>query len=74
MCARCHIQAIRLVLVLAGSTVSEGALNMADKDNAPPRAALMVWHRAWPLAGLAIALLANAAWIGLLTYGLVKLL
>jgi hypothetical protein len=46
----------------------EGALNMADKDNAPPRAALMVWHRAWPLAGLAIALLANAAWIGLLTY------
>ena len=47
---------------------------MADKNNAPPRATLMVWHRAWPLAGLAIALLANAAWIGLLTYGLVKLL
>ena len=47
---------------------------MADEDSAPPRAALMVWHRAWPLAGLAIAFLTNAAWIGLLTYGLAKLL
>jgi hypothetical protein len=30
-------------------------------------------HRAWPLAGLAIALIANVAWIGLLAYGLAKL-
>jgi hypothetical protein len=27
-------------------------------------------HRAWPLAKLVIALLANVAWIGLLVYGL----
>jgi len=30
-------------------------------------------HRAWPLAGLAIALIANVAWIGLLVYGLTTL-
>jgi hypothetical protein len=27
-------------------------------------------RRAWPLVGLAIALVANVAWIGLLVYGL----
>jgi len=53
--------------------MSEGALNMGDKNNAPS-AALNLWHRAWPLAGVTIALLVNAAWIGLLTYGLVRLL
>jgi len=46
---------------------------MGDKNNATS-AALKLWHRAWPLAGVTIALLVNAAWIGLLTYGLVRLL
>ena len=36
--------------------------------------AATVWHRAWPAAGLAIALAVNLAWIGLLVYGLTKLL
>jgi hypothetical protein len=31
------------------------------------------WHRAWPLAGLALALIVNVAFIGLLGYGLFKL-
>jgi hypothetical protein len=47
---------------------------MADKDDAPPSAALKVWHRAWPIAALAFALLLNVAWVGLLTYAIVRLL
>ena len=27
-----------------------------------------LWHRIWPLAGLAIAVVANLAWIGFLAY------
>jgi hypothetical protein len=53
--------------------MSEGALNMSDNSNAQS-AELNIWHRAWPLACIAIAVLVNAAWIGLLTYGLVRLL
>lgn len=30
-------------------------------------------HRAWPLAGLVVALLVNVAWIGLLVCGLYTL-
>jgi hypothetical protein len=48
-------------------------LDVADKNSAP-NVALNLWHGAWPLAGVAIAVLVNAAWIGLLTYGLVRLL
>ena len=53
--------------------MSEGALNMSDNNNAQSEE-LNIWHRAWPLACIAIAVLVNAAWIGLLTYGLVRLL
>ena len=53
--------------------MSEGALNMSDNNNAQS-AELNIWHRAWPLACIAIVVLVNAAWIGLLTYGLVRLL
>jgi hypothetical protein len=49
------------------------SLDVADKNSAP-NVALNLWHGAWPLAGVAIAVLVNAAWIGLLTYGLVRLL
>ena len=45
-----------------------------SNNNDAQSAALNMWHRAWPLACIAIALLVNAAWIGLLTYGLVRLL
>ena len=31
------------------------------------------WDRAWPPAALAVAALANVAWIGLLGYALVRL-
>ena len=45
-----------------------------SNNNDAQSAALNMWHRAWPLACIAIAVLVNAAWIGLLTYGLVTLL
>jgi hypothetical protein len=46
---------------------------MSTVDNSvSPKPAL--WGRAWPLAGLATAVIVNVAWIGLLAYGLVKLL
>jgi hypothetical protein len=45
--------------------MSEGALDVAD-NNSAPNVALNLWHGAWPLAGVAIAVLVNAAWIGLL--------
>ena len=38
------------------------------------RIPLTLWHRAWPITALAIALAVNLAWIGLLAYGLTKLL
>ena len=31
------------------------------------------WDRVWPLAGLAIAVILNLAWIGFLGFGLAKL-
>jgi len=33
-----------------------------------------LWHRAWPPTALALALMVDVAWVGLLGYGLVKLL
>ena len=33
-----------------------------------------LWDRVWPPAALAVALLIDAAWVGLLGYGLVRLL
>jgi hypothetical protein len=32
------------------------------------------WNRVWPPAALGVALAVNAAWIGLLGYGLARLL
>jgi hypothetical protein len=32
------------------------------------------WDRVWPPAALAVAALINAVWVGLLGYGLVRLL
>ena len=50
-------------------------LSMRNADNDLLTAAqLTLWHRAWPLAGLATAMIVNVAWIGLLAYSLVKLL
>ena len=43
-------------------------------NNFSPKARLALWGRAWPLAGLAIAVVVNVVWIGLLAYELVKLL
>ena len=37
-------------------------------------ASLSLCRRAWPLAGLGLAVAVNVAWIGLLAYGLVSLL
>jgi hypothetical protein len=47
---------------------------MAGKDDAAPIAALKVWHRAWPIAVLAFALLLNVAWVGPLAYAMVRLI
>jgi len=35
---------------------------------------LSLWHRLWPIAGLAAAVLVTAAWIGALGYAVVQLL
>ena len=35
--------------------------------------AVGLWHRAWPLAGVALALILTLAWIGLLGYLFTKL-
>jgi len=35
---------------------------------------LTLLNRAWPLAGLSVALVATVAWMGLLGYALIKLL
>jgi hypothetical protein len=35
---------------------------------------LGLWHQVWPLAGLAVAIVANLAWIGFLVYALAELL
>jgi hypothetical protein len=32
------------------------------------------WNRAWPPTALAVALIVDLAWVGLLGYGLVRLL
>ena len=42
-----------------------------DEKNAGPPA-VTLWHRVWPLAGLAIALIVNVAWIGFLGYAVAK--
>ena len=47
---------------------------MTDKNNAPPMAALKVWRRALPFAGLVAAVLVNVAWVGVLGYALIRLL
>jgi hypothetical protein len=45
-----------------------------DHSIVSPKARLTLWARAWPLAGLATALVVNVVWIGLLAYGLVQLM
>ena len=42
-----------------------------DEKNAGPPA-VTLWHRVWPLAALAIALIVNIAWIGFLGYAVAK--
>ena len=44
---------------------------MTTTDN---NAAPAVWKRAWPIVGLAMAVLVNALWLGVLGYELVRLL
>jgi hypothetical protein len=43
-----------------------------DKDDASVLLAL--WRRLWPLAGLALGLLVNVIWVGVLSYALIRLL
>ena len=47
---------------------------MAHKEGAPPSAALKLWERLWPFAGLTRAVLVNILWIGVLGYALGRLL
>jgi hypothetical protein len=44
-----------------------------EKDHSP-NAPLALWHRAWPLAAVTIAVGVDLVWFGLLVYGLAKLL
>jgi hypothetical protein len=37
-------------------------------------AASAVWKRAWPIVGLAVAILVNMLWVGVIGYELVRLL
>ena len=43
-------------------------------DTADNDAVLPLWRRAWPFAGLTLALLVNVLWVGALGYALVRLL
>jgi hypothetical protein len=45
-----------------------------DEGASSQSVALTLWHQAWPLAALAMAVIVNLAWIGFLGYGLAKLL
>lgn len=70
--ARMNGHANHGALICLGSRRDRGKnVTFTDKNDAHNA---LPWQRVWPLAGLAIAFLVNAAWIGLLTYGLTKLL
>ena len=45
-----------------------------EQKTTPQRPIRAMLHHIGPVAGLAIALIATVAWIGLLAYGLIKLL
>jgi hypothetical protein len=51
-----------------------GAIVITTEKDHSPNAALVLWHRARPLAAVPIAVGVNLVWIGLLAYGLAKLL
>jgi hypothetical protein len=56
-------------------TITNNATPYRDRTTPHPSngGALRVLHRVWPPASLALALIANVIWIGLLGYGLAKL-
>jgi hypothetical protein len=51
---------------------SEGTVTAAEKDERVR--ALTRWRRAWPLAGLGLAAVVTALWVGMLGYALIRLL
>ena len=57
----------------AGRRKIEGYVTASDKDGASG-AMRALWERAWPLAGLTLALVVNVAWIGALGYAVIWLL
>jgi hypothetical protein len=71
LCARRHISAGRRALVSVNGRRDRGDdVTTTDNNNAAPS----VWKRAWPLVGLAAAVLVNVLWLGVLGYELVRLL
>ena len=54
--------------------MSSGAVMSTADSNPPLKVRFGPWGSAWRLVGLAAAVAVNLAWIGLLAYGLVKLL
>ena len=60
-------------LIAVAGTGFRVIVTNTEKDYST-NAALALWHRAWPLAAVTIAVGVNLVWIGLLVYGLAKLL
>jgi hypothetical protein len=53
----------------------DGALLLSiAADRVEGGVSLTEWRRAWPLAGLALAVVVNMVWVGVLGYALVRLL
>ena len=51
-----------------------GTNDLSRMKNSVPVDFVAWWHRVWPPTALAAAMIVDAAWIGLLGYGVVKLL
>jgi hypothetical protein len=73
VCWLSHYSLAEPALIVVLGRDLRAVVTTTEKDYSP-NAALALWHRAWPLAAVTIAVGVNLVWIGLLAYGLAKLL
>lgn len=73
VCWLSHYSLADPALIPVAGTGFRAVVTNNEKDYSP-NAALALWHRAWPLAAVTVAVGVNLVWIGLLVYGLAKLL
>jgi hypothetical protein len=73
VCWLSHYSLADPALISVAGTGFRAVVTNTEKDYSP-NAAMALWHRAWPLAAVTVAVGVNLVWIGLLVYGLAKLL